>query len=354
MQYSGGYLLYLREGNLVAHKFDTRALKVSGEPIAVAEKLDYWNARDEASFTASPNGTLVYRHASTPVSQPTLMDRSGKELQRIGQPGRFANLEVSRDGSRLGVLLEQDTSRSDVWTIDLKRNTMSRATFAAAAALTYAFSSDGNRMAVVANDLGGRKNEVWLQSVSGSGPQDKLAESTDFTAITSWSQDERYLFITIQRDQTGEDIYYIDLQGERKLVPFIQTPNLEDSAILSPNGKWLAYISDESGRAEVYVTAFPGPGNKWQISSGGGTNPHWSMDGKQLYFLAAGKLMSVPIQNSETFEFGAAAELPIAMRDIEEYTVGAGADQLVVLKHTGESQGPPMEVVLNWTQRIRK
>ena len=172
--------------------------------------------------------------------------------------------------------------------------------------------------------------------------------------VTSWSRDGRYLFVSLQGDTTRQDLYYIDLQGNRKLVPILETPNEEDFATLSPNGKWLAYHSDQSGTTEIYVMAFPGPGSKWQLSSGGGRSPTWSRDGKQLYFVGAGKLMSVPIQNAEQFEFGAAVELPFATRDIEDFVAGPGPDQLIVLKHTGDSQGPPLEVVLNWTQRIKK
>jgi Tol biopolymer transport system component len=118
----------------------------------------------------------------------------------------------------------------------------------------------------------------------------------------------------------------------------------------------LAYVSDESGKFEVYVTAFPSPGRKWQVSNGAGapTTVAWSMDGKELYFTGQGKLMSVPVQNADNFEFGTPAELPIRTRDVEDFTAGSNPDQLVVLKHTGDSQGPPMQVVLNWTQRIKK
>jgi len=354
VQYSGGYLLYLRDGNLVAQKFDASSLKVTGQPIAVAEKIDYWNARDEAAFAASANGTLLFRHASTAVSQPTLVDRTGKELQRIGTPSRYVGVQFAPDGSKVGMVLEQELGRGDVWTVDMKRNSLSRSTFVAGSGMSFAFSPDGNRMAVGVNDVSGRKNEISLQSVSGSGAQDKLVEVNQSVTVTSWSRDGRYLFVSLQGDTTRQDLYYIDLQGNRKLVPILETPNEEDFATLSPNGKWLAYHSDQSGTTEVYVMAFPGPGSKWQLSSGGGRSPTWSRDGKQLYFVGAGKLMSVPIQNAEQFEFGAAVELPFATRDIEDFVAGPGPDQLIVLKHTGDSQGPPLEVVLNWTQRIKK
>ncbi len=134
----------------------------------------------------------------------------------------------------------------------------------------------------------------------------------------SWSPDGRYLFLEVQNNATRADIYYIDLNGDRKSTPLLHSPANETGAVLSPNGKWLAYRSDESGKDEVYVTAFPGPGGKWQISSGGGSSPSWSADGKQLYYASGDKLMLAPIQNVDTFEFGAAAALPIHLNDFAD------------------------------------
>ncbi len=113
----------------------------------------------------------------------------------------------------------------------------------------------------------------------------------------------------VQNNATRQDVYYIDLEGDKKLTPLIQTPANETGASLSPNGKWLAYHSDESGRNEIYVTAFPGPGGKWQVSNGGGSNASWTADGKQLFYFNGDKLMVVPIQNVETFQFGAPSAL---------------------------------------------
>ncbi len=117
--------------------------------------------------------------------------------------------------------------------------------------------------------------------------------------MASWSPDGRYIFLNVQNNATRLDIYYFDLNGDRKLTAFLNSPANEHGAVLSPNGKWLAYDSDESGRYEVYVTAFPGPGGKWQVSNGGGNDPSWSADGKQLYYPSGDKLMLVPIQNAE-------------------------------------------------------
>ena len=192
-----------------------------------------------------------------------------------------------------------------------KRNTVSRSTFADASNITFAISPDSKQL-VISTIAGTLSGEIWIQPNSGSGNQQKLERPMSFVSVTSWSPNRRYIYIFFwsQDNATRQDIYYVDLNGDRKFIPFLHSPANENDAVLSPNGKWLAYASDESGRFEVYVTAFPDPGGKWQVSNGGGGSPSWSADGKQLYYDVADRLMLVPIQNLNTFEFGAPPPYP--------------------------------------------
>jgi eukaryotic-like serine/threonine-protein kinase len=138
------------------------------------------------------------------------------------------------------------------------------------------------------------------------------------------------------------------------LIPFLQSPANEVGAVLSPNGKWLAYTSDESGRSEVYVTAFPDPGGKWQVSNGGGGFASWSADGKQLYYAVGDKLMLVAIQNVETFEFGAPAALPIHVNEFAALGPVAPGERFPALKPLSGGQSHPQEVILNWTGTLKQ
>ncbi len=353
VQYSEGYLLYLRDTVLVAQPFDPKALKTLGDAIPVAEKLDYWNARDMAAFTAA-QATLVYRHGALRKTQAMWVDRNGKELARLGDPGLYAQVQPSRDGSMVGLVrLDADTGRGDVWTIDSKRNTMSRSTFAEAGTMTFAFSPDAARIAVgiIAGSVSGG---MWIQPTSGSGQQEKLESPSTWGTVMSWSPDGRYVFFMVQNNATRQDVYYIDLNGDRKLTPFIQSPANDTHPSLSPNSKWLAYISDESGRPEVYVTAFPGPGGRWQVSNGGGTAPAWSADGKALYYTSGDKLMSVPVQNVDKFEFGAPAVLPIHLNEFAAIGPPAPGERFPALKAAGGEQSNPQEVVFHWTATLKK
>src|SRR5579859_760087 len=269
VQYSGGYLLYFKDGNLVAQAFDPSALKLTGDPIPIAERLDYWNARDSAYFSATPNGIFLYRQMVQTPTQPTLVDREGREVGKVGEPGLYQNLKLSRDGTKLALARAgKDPLRFDVWISDTQHNSSSRATLVDSPQVGAAFSPDGNALAISAN-LGGARGALWTQSVSGTGAQDKIADTPIWMVLTDWSKDGRYLFGDVQENTTREDVFFVDLKGDRKITKFLQSPASELGPTLSPNGKWLAYISDESGRYELYVVAFPGPGGKWAISSSG-------------------------------------------------------------------------------------
>ena len=353
VQYSDGYLLYLRDTVLVAQRFDPKALKFTGDPVPVAEKLDYWNARDEVAFTAA-HGTLVYRHASLQQTQPMWVDRTGKELARFGEPGLYLSPTPSPDGSVVALVRrDPDTGREDIWMVDANRNTVSRSTFADATMIYFALSPDAKRIAV-STIAGSAVGRMWIQPTSGSGSQENLETPGQWASILSWSPSGRYLFFMLQNNATREDIYYLDLNGDKKLVPFLQSPANEYGAVLSPNSKWLAYQSDESGRYEAYVTAFPGPGGKWQVSNGGGTLPSWSADGKHLYYTNGDKLMEVPVQNVDTFQFGAPNELPIHLNEFSSVGAVAPGERFPALKPLAGGQSLPEEVILNWTGTLKQ
>jgi Tol biopolymer transport system component len=353
VQYSEGYLLYLRQTVLLAQRFDPKSLTFSGDPIPVAEKLDYWNARDVAAFTAA-RGTLVYRHGALQKTQPMWVDRTGKEVGRFGEPGLYLIPRASRDGALVGVVRpDPDTRRGDVWIVDTARNTMSRATFADASNISFAFSPDAKRIAV-GTIAGAAAAGIWIQTISGSGNHEKLESPKSYGTISSWSPDGRYLFLGVQNNATRQDIYYMDLNGEKKLIPFVQSPANDVGGVLSPNGKLLAYASDESGRMEVYVTAFPEAGGKWQVSSGGGVLPSWAADGKQIYYSSGDKLMSVPITNTETFEFGAPVQQPLHVNEFAALGPIAPGDRFPALKALSGGQSHPQEVILNWTGTLKQ
>ncbi len=352
VQYSDGYLLYLRESILVAQRFDPKSLATTGDAKPVAEKLDYFSVRDIAAFAAA-HGTLVYRQGSLQKVQPMWIDSSGKELTQFGEAGFYGSPVPSPDGSLVGLLqTDVTTGGRDLWIADPKRNTISRSTFANATNMTYAFSPDGKQIAAAAI-VGSVTGGIWIQQINGAGSRENLESLPYVGSVSSWSHDGRYIFIGVQNNTTRWDVGYFDLKGDRKLIPFLNSPANEISAVLSPNGKWLAYASDESGKYEIYVTAFPGPGGKWQISSGGGSYPSWSTDGKHLYY-ATDKIMVVPIQNTDAFEFGTPTALPIRLNEFPAVGPPAAGERFPALKPLTGGQLPPQQVILNWTNLLKQ
>jgi Tol biopolymer transport system component len=272
----------------------------------------------------------------------------------VAEPGLYLEPQLSADGSKLALLkVDQTSQNGDVWVVDLKRNTMSRATFAEAPNLSFALSPDGNMVAVESNTSGSH-GQLWTQPISGAGTKQNLVDSPSWLTVSDWSRDGRYLFGDVQENKTREDVFFIDLKGDRKLTKFLQSPASEQRARLSPNGKWLAYMSDESGRMEVYVAAFPGPGSKWQISNGGGMFPQWSHDGKELYFIGGTKFMAVPIPDPATFQFGTPQPLPLVPEEIQGYASGPTSDRFLALKRAGTPEASPLRMVLNWTEALKK
>jgi len=258
VQYSGGFLLYLKDANLVAQLFDASGLKLTGNPIPIAEKVDYWNARDAAYFSASPTGVLLYRKSVQTPMQPTWVDRDGREMGKVGEPGIYLDPRFSPDGSKLALARAgKDSLRFDVWITDLQHNSSSRATFADSPQVSYAFSPDGNALAVGAN-VGGARGELWTQSVSGSGAQETIADTPTWMILNDWSRDGRYLFGDVQENKTQEDIFFVDLKGDRKLTKFLQGPASELSPRLSPTASGWPTCRTSPAGTRCTSPQFPG------------------------------------------------------------------------------------------------
>ncbi|HET7710432.1 MAG TPA: protein kinase, partial [Thermoanaerobaculia bacterium] len=273
--YSDGYLFFVRERNLMAQKFDLDSLTVQGQIVPVAEKIEYFNARDIGHFSLSRR-LLAYKTERPIPMKFAWFDATGREVAAVGEPGYYSAPFMSSDGRKAAFFRNEESDvRRDIWVMDLERGgTSIRATFLSAAGELYAtLSPDGNHLAISAEANatgGGTRIRVWTQSVSGKGEERRLLETPMSFLLSDWSRDGRYLLGGIQNSATGMDLYYVPLTGDAKLVPILATRYDELFPVLSPDGRWLAYRSDESGRNEIYVTSFPDARRKWQISRNGG------------------------------------------------------------------------------------
>ncbi|HYK41271.1 MAG TPA: protein kinase [Thermoanaerobaculia bacterium] len=295
-----GYILFVRDKTLVAQKFDLKSRKTAGEPIPLAEHI----ATDSvglARFSVSRDGTLAYRTGES-GTRLLWVDRSGKDVETLGDPAEYHDPALSPSGDRLAFQLDDPRNgKADIWVRDVARGVNSRFTFSSGDSLEPVWSPDSKTIVF----RSGPGWDLYEKPADGEG-QEKLLLHTDEQKIpTDFSRDGRYLVFQSRGKETGWDIWALPLFGDRKPFPFLKTRFTEVGAVLSPDGRYVAYQSNASGRAEVYVQTFPDPGGKWQISTAGGYEPRWRSDGRELYYRGDDqKLMAVGIETSPKFTAG--------------------------------------------------
>ena len=356
---SPGYLLFWRDGTVLAQAFDAGKLQLTGNPFSVAEQVGYIEANSYAAFSVSGNGILISRSgAFFNKNQPTWFDRKGNQLGTIGTIGDYRAPQISPDEKR--VALEQWDSQAtsrDIWLFELARGTDSRFTTNPAFDLMPVWSPDGNRIAFSSNRDG--QYDLYQKPASGIGNEEVLLKSDNLKTTNDWSADGR-LIIYQERDLKQKlDVWVLPLFGDGKPFPFLQTEFNELSAKLSPDGKWIAYASDESGKFEVYVQSFPASGGKWKVSTDGGHHPLWRGDGKELFYIAPDrKLMAVDVKASSNFEVSVPKELfetRISGAGFRSgFDVTADGQRFLIITQIEEEKPSPISVVLNWTADLKR
>ena len=347
-----GYLLFLRDRTLVAQPFDAKALKTTGEPIPLAEQVGT-DTVGLARFSVSREGTLAYRTGEM-TDRLVWVDRSGKELETAGDPSRYGDPHLSSDGRRLAFdVVDARTGKSDVWIRDLNRSVSSRFSFSQGDAAAPTFSPDGNRIVyAVGNDLVER-------TADGQGAEAPLGKFDGVTFVTDWSADGQSIAFSSQGKGTAFDIWIMPASGDRKPHPWLQTPFSELNAVFSPDGRYMAYQSNESGRQEIYVQSFPGPGGKWQVSSNGGNQPHWRGDGKELFYRSPDqKIMAVDVTTGATFEAGVPKPLFSVHLDTtlarNHFLPSKDGQRFLLVATPARDAIAPTTVVLNWFADLGK
>jgi Tol biopolymer transport system component len=349
-----GFLLFARGTTLMAQSFNLSSFRLSGDPVPVAQGMHTMGISTgptgAAQFTVSANGTLVYQTGGEQPEQLAWFDRSGKSLGTLGPPGSVNSPALSPDGRRAVV-----DGSSDLWLFDTARGSPTRFTFAALGDSAGVWSPDGSRIVYAANRNG--RSELYVKSTSGGGAEQSLLR-TDFDLMPDdWSSDGRFLLYESFTTKTRGDLWYLPMEGDRKPVSYLQTEFNEAHPRLSPDGKWLAYTSDETGRPEIYVQSFPTPGNgKFLISSNGGDQPAWRLDGKELYYLTADrKLMSVQVKTAPSFEAAPSQLLfqthvpQISITTFRNHYAAAPDGRRFLVTSIPEAGSPtPLVVVLNW------
>jgi Tol biopolymer transport system component len=357
-----GQLLFVRDGTLMAQSFDARRLELVGDPIPMAEQLGSY--RDFAFFSASANGVLAYRTGGGGGSQLTWFDREGKVLSTAGEQGLYGTPALSPDGRRAAVSRrDPPNGKLALWLVDFSRGASTRFTFGSSNATYPIWSPDGNRIIFRFDPSG--LYDLYQKPANGATDEELLLKSSENKVPASFSHDGRFLLYISIDPKTKDDLWVLPLEGDKKPFPFLQTEFNEADGHFSPDGHWVAYRSDESGRYEIYVRRFSPDSTaaasdtaaKWQVSYGGGTDPRWSTDGKELYYITPDwKLMAVEVTTNPVFQAGTAKLLFQAPQQpsvtVGDYTVDG--KRFLFLAPEGQTAQAPFTVVLNWQAGLKK
>ena len=365
-----GWLLWVRAGTLVAQRMDVALAALTGDPVTLADAVAVDAAPNVAAVSVSASGLVAYRSGAGSRRQLTWVDRSGQALGPLGAPdenGLLFTPSVSPDGQRVAVARTMQ-GNLDLWLLEGPR--MSRFTFDAAQDQFPVWSPDGTRIAFASNRAG--TYDLYQKAAGGAGSEEVLVASPQTKVPNDWSADGRFLLYHSIDPQTNRDLWVLPLEGDRTPWVFLKTPFDDRNGTFSPDGRLVAYQSNESGRDEIYIRPFAGPaasgasaspvGGQWQVSTAGGVFARWRRDGRELYYLApTGAMMAAPIAVTGTT---LAPGAPVAL--FPTRIVGGGADTGLARQYDVTRDGrflintvldaapSPITLLMNWNPEAKQ
>jgi Tol biopolymer transport system component len=351
----------VRQGTLFAQNIDLARLELIGNSFPVAQQVPVTNFR--AAVSASVAGPIIYRTGSSNAAQQLIwFDRSGKEIEKLTY-GAVNGFSLAPDGHRVALTRNVD-GNGDVWLLDLGRGVLSRFTSDLAFDDSPIWSPNGSRIVFSSARKGAR---ALYEKPAASAETEELLLATDQNLVPlDWSSDGRFLLYRSRDPKTSFDIWALPLDKVSKPFPVVRTIAEEREAQFAPDAKWVAYQSNDSGRFEIYVQPFPGPGDRLQISNNGGAQVRWRRDGKELFYIALdGLIMTVPIRfgsNGQGIEAGRPTPLfnsrvtggAVQSATTQQYAISSDGQRFLVNTDAEETNTTPITVVLNWTASLKK
>jgi eukaryotic-like serine/threonine-protein kinase len=354
------HLLFWRAGSLIRQRLDLGTLSLSGNVDTIVQPVAFSAISSHALASVSQTGTLVYRQAPSDMSQLTWVGRNGSTLGTLAPPGRYAGVSVSRDQHRIAVTVNDTEGGSTIWISDVNRGALSRFTFGPGRDLFPVWSPDGSQIAY-ASQKTGVTGDLFARAVNGVDPPARVAIGDDILKFpTDWSPDGKRLVYHSFVPGTNSDIWLAPAGGGVP-TPIARTRFEESNGRLSPDGRWIAYQSDESDEHQVYVESFPPGQGKWRVSASGGRAPEWRPDGRELYFVDnEGNLVAVPVTGGPGFEVGTPSVLfgmrtvPFEYPNPSAYAVFGSGDRFLVNRLIDREPITSVVVILNWPTALKK
>jgi len=351
-----GYLLFYRDKTLFAQRFDLKKFELTGEPTALMTGIQYFPRILRAVMAASNGGLLAAQNRSAvSLSRLIWFDRNGKELGIVGKPDVYANVNLSPSGKMVALdKTDIATLNADVWTYDLEHESAKRITFNPAIDALAVWSPDEKQLVFASSRE--RLFDLYTKTADGSQEEKLIEHDQADDYPNDWSRDGKYILYL-----RGNDMWFRQYPGG-KGQEYLKVPGVVKNGQFSPDGRWIAYASNETGKWEVYVTSFPERRGKWQVSLGGGEQPRWRGDGKELYYLAPdGKMMAAPVKGESTFDAGAPVTLfqanpheLIATSDQVVYDVSKNGQRFLINTRMEQAQTQPMSLVVNWDAELKR
>jgi len=351
---SPGHVMYVRERTLLAQRFDDRAGRLEGDVAPVAENVDFLSSLGIAGFSVSSNGVLAY-HASDSTAQLIWINRAGVPTGTVAGVASYQSVRLSPDGKRLAFdLAELRTNATDVHVFDLTRGTDTRVTSAAGSESAPIWSPDGRRL-VFAWDKDTAPYLHQLVLDSGAAAEPLVLPSGAVHIPGDWHPDGMRIAYEKTDSVTASDVWILPLTGERTPTAFVKTRFNETAPRFSPDGRWIAYVSDEAGERDVYVRPFPGQGEAHRISTGGGSNPRWRRDSKELFYVVGQRVMAVPVSTTASFAAGVAKVLfDRKPARIIDFDVAADGQSFLINSEVSARETVPMNIVVNWMAALKQ
>jgi eukaryotic-like serine/threonine-protein kinase len=353
-EFASGFLLFVRGGALLAQPFDPANLRVIGEPHPVVPDVMHHAFTGTGAFSASETGLLAYRD-SWGTAQLQWFDREGHPLGTEGRPGLYKHARLSPDGRRYAtVVMDPRTGTGNLWIASVASGILTRLTSGARDDFFPVWSPDGS---AVAFSTGSPRGSPHLYETSPNGGEPReLTRAGNVQWVQDWSRDGRFICYSEPGLKTSQDIWILDRSDHSKTRPFLATVFDEVEAQFSPDVRWIAYSSNESGTYEIYVVSFPDPVRKVRVSNAGGSQPRWRRDGKELFYVSGdNRVMSVPIRLGETAELS--PPRPLFSLDIagwRDYDVSADGAKFLITGNAGEQRSRLISVTTNWMAALRE